>query len=168
VTFSGPPGWVSVDAMAASLLLSAWARRTAGAVVALASLASVVAGGALAHLSLAGPVTVTSPTAARTPATSSAATTSTRLVLRFGDHVATAIMDDTSVARQVAAQLPLTVQLSDRMGQLKSGPLPPPSRPLDVTGADPTYRTVVGELSYWSPSAQVAVVYDDVAQRSST
>jgi hypothetical protein len=53
--------------------------------------------------------------------------------------------------------LPLTVELSDRMGQAKSGQLP---RPLDLTGADRVFDTTVGEITYWSPGDTLVVVYD--------
>jgi hypothetical protein len=96
--------------------------------------------------------------------TSHASDAATRVVLRFDGRVATASLDDTPVARQFAAMLPLTLHLSDPMGQAKSGPLPG-SRSLDVTGADRNFRTTVGELAYWSPGSTVAVVYDDLGQR---
>jgi|SRR5215211_2781593 len=60
--------------------------------------------------------------------------------------------------------LPLTLDLSDPMGQAKSGPLPN-SRSLDVTGADRAFRTLAGELAYWSPSSKVAIVHSDLGQR---
>lgn len=148
--------------MAAPSNLRLWLRRVAGAALALATLATVVAGGALSDTFLAGPVTVTSPAAAPAPRPLPAG--STRLVLRFDDQVATATLDDTPVARQLAGQLPLTVRMSDRMGQVSAGPLPRHARRLDVTGAAPTYRTIVGQLAYWSPGSQVAVVYDDIGQ----
>ena len=59
--------------------------------------------------------------------------------------------------------LPLTLHLSDPMGQAKSGPLPR-FRSLDVAGANRTHRAEVGELAYWSPSSTVAIVYDDLGQ----
>jgi len=140
--------------MATALLLSSCTRRVASAVLALVSLTGAVAACAPTQTTRTMPVTTAS----------SASPASTRLLLRYDGHVATASLDDTPVARRFAAMLPLTLHLSDPMGQAKSGPLPR-SRSLDVTGADRTFRTVAGELSYWSPSAKIAVVYNDLGQR---
>ena len=118
------------------------------------SLAAVAAGCGVAQAPQAGPVI-------GSPGASVAASTSPRVVLRFGGNVATAVLDDTAAAREFAAALPLTVRLSDPMGQAKSGPLPF-SRSLDVAEADRTFQTTVGELVYWPPSSTVAVVYDDL------
>jgi hypothetical protein len=133
-------------------------RRVAGAVLTLASLAAVVAGCALAQTPRTGPEPATRAAASTT------ASGSTRLMLRFEGHVATAILDDTAAARQLTGMLPLTLHLSDPMGQAKSGRLPA-SASLDVTEADRTFRTGVGELVYWSPSSTVAVIYDDLGHR---
>lgn len=100
---------------------------------------------------------------AATAATPAIANASTCLVLRFDGHVATGILDDTPVARRFAAMLPLTLHLSDPMGQAKSGPLPR-FRSLDVTHADRTLRIRAGELAFWSPGSTVAIVYDDLGQ----
>ena len=94
---------------------------------------------------------------------STASPASTRLLLRYDGHVTTATLDDIPVARRFAAMLPLTLHLSDPMGRSESAPAA--LRSLDVTGADRTFRTVPGELSYWSPSSQVAIVHSDLGQR---
>jgi hypothetical protein len=122
--------------------------------------ATVVTGCASAHMADTagpGPVTASSVSDAATP------DPSRRLVLRFDDHVATGILDDTPAAREFAAMLPLTLHLSDPMGQAKSGPLPR-FRSLDVAGANRTHKARVGELAYWSPSSTFAIVYDDLGQ----
>ena len=125
--------------------------------IALVSLATLLAGFAVTRA--VEPVPVTSaPVAAATTASASA-----RLTLRFDGHVATAVLDETPAAREFAALLPLTLRLSDPMGQAKSGPLL--SGSLDVTDADRTFRTTAGQLAYWPPSATVAVVHDDLGQR---
>lgn len=134
--------------------LSFSSRRAAGAALALVSLGAVVAGCGVVPAPRAGP-------AFETAGASVAAGTSTRVVLRFDDRLATAVLDDTAVAREFAAALPITLQLSDPMGQAKSGRLPF-SRSLDVTGADRAFQTIVGELVYWPPSSTVAVIYDDL------
>jgi hypothetical protein len=144
------------------LLLATCSRRAAGVVLAVVSLVTAVGGCALGGTAETKPTTGTSSvSAAATPDTASA---SNRLVLRFEGHVATVILDDTPVAREFATMLPMTLHLSDPMGQAKSGPLPLSWSP-DVTHAARTFRTTVGELVYWSPSSTVAVVYDDLGQR---
>jgi hypothetical protein len=127
-------------------------------------LAAAVAGCALTQSTRTGPVALPPSAAASASTAPVGSVASTRLVLRFDGHVATAILDDTPVAQRFAAMLPLTLDLSDSMGQAKSGPLPN-SRSLDVTGADRTFRTLVGELSYWSPSSRVAIAHSDLGQR---
>jgi hypothetical protein len=149
--------------MPPALSLSSCTGRVAGAVLALVSLAAAVAGCALTQTARTGPVTLPPAAAATSSVTSTRPAASTRLVLRFDGHVATATLDDTPVARRFAAMLPLALDLSDPLGQAKSGSLPY-SRSLDVTGADRTFRTSAGELSYWSPSSKVAVVYNDLGQ----
>jgi hypothetical protein len=137
-------------------MLPSWFRRATDTVLALLCLATLMAGCALAPTTTqVGPETGTRATAG------TVSSASIRLTLRFDGHVATAILDDTAVARQFAELLPLTLRLSDPMGQAKSGPLPA-SRSLDAAGADRTLRTTVGELVDWSPSATVAVIYTDL------
>lgn len=151
----------SLDDMPVPQPLTSWSSRAAGAVLAVVSLVTVVAGCALTQPAR----TAENEPMTGTPSMSAAPTSdvSNRLVLRFDGHVATGILDDTAAAREFAAMLPLTLHLSDPMGQAKSGPLPS-SRSLDVTGADRTFRTTVGELAFWSPGSMVAVVYDDLGQ----
>ncbi len=43
---------------------------------------------------------------------------------------------------------------------LFSGLLGRLARPLDLTGADRVFGTTVGEITYWSPSDTLAIVYD--------
>src|SRR3954454_19662234 len=143
--------------MATALPLSSCTRRVTGAILALVSLTGALAGCAPAETTQTVPVTTASTAATASPA-------GTRLLLRYDGQVATATLAATAVARRFAAMLPPTLHLSGPMGQAKSAPLPR-SRSLDVTGADRTFRTVAGELSYWSPSAKIAVVYNDLGQR---
>src|SRR4051794_32857931 len=147
----------SLDDMPVRLPLS-WSHRAAGTVLAVVSLVTAVAGCAPTRTAAPEPSTGTPARSATSPAD-----VSNRLVLRFEGHVATASLDDTPVARDFAAMLPMALHPSDPMGQAKSGPLSR-SRSLDVTDAQRTSRTLVGELAYWSPSSTVAVVYDDLGQ----
>ena len=144
--------------MPASLPLSSRFRRVAGHLIALVLLATLLAGFAVSRAVEPVPVTRAPAAAATTPSAS------VRLTLRFDWHVATAVLDETPAAREFAALLPLTLRLSDPMGQAKSGPLPR-SASLDVTDADRTFQTTAGQLAYWPPSSTVALVHDDLGQR---
>jgi hypothetical protein len=84
-----------------------------------------------------------------------------RIELRIGDEVATATLAGTPAARDLVAMLPLQLELGDPMGQAKSGRLP---GPLDLTGAEPVFDPVVGELYYWAPSDTFAIFYEDFGQ----
>jgi hypothetical protein len=74
---------------------------------------------------------------------------------------ATATLEDTAVARQFAAALPVHLTLRDPMGQAKSGRLP---TLLPVGSAERTIDPEVGGLYYWPPSGDIAIVYDDLGQ----
>lgn len=84
-----------------------------------------------------------------------------RIVLRFGDEVATGTLMDTPVARNFAAMLPLDLDVRDPMGQAKSGPLP---SPLDMAGADPVFDPQEGQLYYSATGSMFAIFYDDLGQ----
>jgi hypothetical protein len=80
-----------------------------------------------------------------------------RIELVAGDEIATATLDDTPEARAFAAMLPITVDMEDPFGQAKTGQLPR-ALPLDDPKRSRSYAA--GDLSYWSPSRKIAVVYD--------
>jgi hypothetical protein len=104
------------------------------------------------------PAASTAPTVLTSPR---APAGSVRVVLRLGNGLATATLDDTPAAREFAAMLPLQLKLRDPMGQAKSGPLP---RPLDATGVEPVFDPAVGEIYYSAPSRTFAIFYDDLGQ----
>jgi hypothetical protein len=84
-----------------------------------------------------------------------------RIELVAGDHIATALLDDSPQAHAFAAMLPVTVEMKDPFGQAKSGRLP---RPLAVAGSERSRSYAAGDLSFWSPSNSVAVVYDELGR----
>ena len=131
--FLGQVGTASLDDMPVLASLTSRTRRTVGEVLTLVSLVAVVAGFALVQTVESEPMT--SHPSFSTAATPSAAN---RLVLRFDGRIATGTLDDTPAAREFADMLPLTLQLSDPMGQAKSGPLPLGGS-LGVTGEDRTF-----------------------------
>jgi hypothetical protein len=134
-------------------------RRRTGAVLATASLVTVLAG-CSTDSPTAGIINTTapSPTVVSQP---SASTGSVRIVLRFGDEFATATLSDTLPAREFAAMLPLQLELHDPMGQAKSGRLP---RPIDATGSEPVFDPSVGEIYYSARSGTFAIFYYDLGQ----
>lgn len=116
--------------------------------------------GMLVGCSLAGPAAgIDSPNLPVAPASTS--TVSIRIVLTVGTETAAATLADTSAARELAAMLPLELDLRDPMGQAKSGPLP---RPLDVSGTEPVFDPAVGQIYYSAPSSTFAVFYADLGQ----
>ncbi len=84
-----------------------------------------------------------------------------RIVLRFDAEVVTATLTDTAEARQFAAQLPLTLDLRDPMGQAKSGRLPVP---IDHPGAESVTDPDAGGIYYVPERAMIAIFYDDLGQ----
>jgi len=84
-----------------------------------------------------------------------------RIELVAGDEIASATLDDTRQARQFAAMLPVSVDIDDPFGQAKTGTLP---RALDVDDATRSRRYATGDLSYWSPSGKLAIVYDALGE----
>jgi hypothetical protein len=112
------------------------------------------------------PSATSSPTAAAstsgTPAASMPVSgdrdpASLRIELVVGDEIATATLHETTEAREFAAMLPVTVDMEDPFGQAKTGQL---SGALDVADAVRSRRYAAGDLSYWSPSGKLAIVYD--------
>jgi hypothetical protein len=132
--------------------------RTA-AVLATASLVAVLAG--CSTESPTGSSNTTAPSPSTVVSPPSASTGSVRIVLRFGDELATATLSDTPAAREFAAMLPLQLNLRDPMGQAKSGPLP---RPIDAAGGEPVFDPAVGEIYYSANSSTFAIFYEDLGQ----
>jgi hypothetical protein len=135
-------------------------RSVVSAAIVAASLAAMLtscsasgSGGSASSLPAAGIATA----AVRSPAPED----SVSVVLRVGNGRATATLDDTPVAREFAAMLPLRLNLHDPMGQSKSGQLP---RRIDVSDDDRVFDPSAGEVYYWPPSGAVGIFYDDLGQ----
>jgi hypothetical protein len=86
---------------------------------------------------------------------------SVRVTLRVGDQVATATLADTPTGHQLAAMLPVTVDLQDPFGQAKSGVLP---RGIDIAGAGREIHPTTGGIYYWPDGGDFAVFYDALGQ----
>jgi hypothetical protein len=129
-----------------------WARRAAGVAV-VAALLAAPAGCA--------PGNGAGVTADAVPATSSSGTPDADLVLVLDGSAVGATLADTAAAAAFAAQLPLSVELTDAWGQAKIGPLP---RPVPVDGAERTLTPTPGGIYYWPDTAAIAIYYDDLGQ----
>jgi len=81
-----------------------------------------------------------------------------RIHLTIGDQHFQATLDGSAAARDLAAQLPLTVDMSDHDGVEKTGPLPSPlSLDGQPAGADPD----VGDVGYYAPGNDLVLYYGD-------
>jgi hypothetical protein len=81
-----------------------------------------------------------------------------RIRITIGDQHFRATLDDSPAARDLAAQLPLTVEMSDHGSVEKTGPLPSPlSLEGQPAGADPD----VGDVGYYAPGNDLVLYYGD-------
>ena len=79
----------------------------------------------------------------------------TQIRLTVGDQSAIATLADNPTAGDFADLLPVTLKMSDLHGTEKPGALP---RPLNASGAA-VFTYEVGQIGYWAPGQDVAVVY---------
>jgi hypothetical protein len=78
--------------------------------------------------------------------------------ITIGDQTFVATLRDSPAARDLLAQLPVTVQMTDHGGVEKTGPLPSPlSLEGQPEGADPD----VGDLGYYAPGNDLVLYYGD-------
>ena len=75
--------------------------------------------------------------------------------LAIGRNTATATLADNPTARDFASLLPITLDMSDLGGLEKPGKLP---RALDG-GGEAVFTYEVGQIGYWSPGEDLAIVY---------
>ena len=81
-----------------------------------------------------------------------------RIQITIGDQHFQATLDNSAATRDLAAQLPLTVEMSDHGGVEKTGPLPSPlSLDGQPAGADPN----VGDVGYYAPGNDLVLYYGD-------
>ncbi|GAA3767908.1 cyclophilin-like fold protein [Streptomyces phyllanthi] len=69
-----------------------------------------------------------------------------------------ATLNDSAAARDFAAQLPLTLNLTDFHQNEKIADLP---RPLSTSGAPSGVRPRTGDLAYYAPWGNLAIYYRD-------
>ena len=80
--------------------------------------------------------------------------------ITFGDTELTARLDNNATARDLSAQLPLTLTFRDHNNVEKTAPLP---RELSLDGAPEGHDPVAGEIGYWSPGGDLVFYYDSDA-----
>jgi hypothetical protein len=84
----------------------------------------------------------------------------TPIRITFGDTELTARLDDNATARDLAAQLPLTLTFRDHNNVEKTAPLP---RELSLEGAPEGHDPAAGDIGYWAPDGDLVFYYDSDA-----
>jgi hypothetical protein len=79
--------------------------------------------------------------------------------ITFGSTTLTGRLNDTSTARALADQLPLTLPFRDVMNQEKIAALP---RALPLTGVPEGDSADPGDIGYWVPDKSLVLYYRDV------
>jgi hypothetical protein len=76
------------------------------------------------------------------------------------DSELTARLHDNATARDLAAQLPLTLTFRDHNNVEKTAPLP---RELSLEGAPEGHDPAAGDIGYWAPDGDLVFYYDSDA-----
>ena len=84
----------------------------------------------------------------------------TPIRITFGDTVLAARLHDNATARDLAAQLPLTLTFRDHNNVEKTAPLP---RELSLEGAPEGHDPAAGDIGYWAPGGDLVFYYDSEA-----
>ena len=84
----------------------------------------------------------------------------TPIRITFGDTELTARLHNNATARDLAAQLPLTLTFRDHNNVEKTAPLP---RQLSLDGAPEGHDPAAGDIGYWSPDGDLVLYYDSDA-----
>jgi hypothetical protein len=102
------------------------------------------------------------PTPAPGPASGNegASASGTPIRVAVGDTELTARLDDNPTARDLAAQLPLTLTFRDHNGVEKTAPLP---AVLSLDGAPEGHDPDAGDIGYWAPDGDLVFYYDSDA-----
>jgi len=103
--------------------------------------------------------TSTSPPSS-TPSPAPAEEDGNPILITFGDQQLTGRLDDTATARDLGAQLPVTLTFRDHNGVEKTAPLP---RELSLDGAPKAHDPAAGDIGYWAPDGDLVFYYDDDA-----
>jgi hypothetical protein len=82
----------------------------------------------------------------------------TRVALTVAGQLFTATLDDSAASRDLLAQLPLTVAMTDHGGVEKTGRLP---RSLSTAGQPDAGDASVGDIGYYAPGRDLVLYYGD-------
>ncbi|OZE96819.1 hypothetical protein CH300_27685 [Rhodococcus sp. 15-1154-1] len=83
---------------------------------------------------------------------------SMRVEIEVGDRMVSGTLNDSAASRDLLAQLPLTITLSDHGSVEKTGPLPAElTTEGSPSGADPN----PGDIGYYSPGNDLVLYYGD-------
>jgi hypothetical protein len=85
---------------------------------------------------------------------------STPIRVTVGDTELTARLHDNATARDLAAELPLTLTFRDHNSVEKTAPLP---RELSIEGAPEGHDPAAGDIGYWAPAGDLVFYYDSDA-----
>jgi len=84
----------------------------------------------------------------------------TPIRITLGDTQLTARLVDNATARDLAAQLPLTLTVRDHNNVEKRAPLP---RKLSLDDAPEGHDPAAGDIGYWAPDGDFVLYYDNDA-----
>jgi hypothetical protein len=84
----------------------------------------------------------------------------TPIRITFGETELTARLHDNATARDLAAQLPLTLTFRDHNDVEKTAPLP---RELSLDGAPEGHDPAAGDIGYWAPGGDLVFYYNNDA-----
>ncbi len=84
----------------------------------------------------------------------------TTIRISFGDTELSARLLENATARDLAAQLPLTLDFRDHNSAEKTATLP---RALSTEGAPAGHDPAAGDIGYWAPDGDLVLYYDDDA-----
>ncbi len=94
------------------------------------------------------------------PAPPRATADGTPIRIAFGDTQLTGTLSENATARDLAAQLPLTLSFRDHNSVEKTARLP---RELSLDGAPDGHDPTAGDIGYWAPGGDLVLYYDDGA-----
>jgi hypothetical protein len=140
-------------------------RRHPLAVALLAAISLSACGGAEDSDQATGAPDASTPAPSPSPSPTSGdqdagASDGTPIRITFGDAELTARLHDNATARDLAAQLPLTLTFRDHNSVEKTAPLP---RELSLDGAPEGHDPTAGDIGYWAPDGDLAFYYDSEA-----
>jgi Cyclophilin-like family len=111
----------------------------------------------------AGAPDASTPASSPSPASGdqdAGASDGTPIRITLGDTALTARLDDNATARDLAAQLPLSLTFRDHNNVEKTAPLP---RQLSLDGAPEGHNPAAGDIGYWAPDGDLVFYYDNDA-----